>query len=89
MCINLFKLALSIGLVVHRLQHEGFIFHKPYNKMNFVNRQSYSSNTSGYQILRATLRNTGEINSTTPSTDVASHGHQVSNMASHYRQQDE
>lgn len=44
--INLIKLDLSIGLVVHRLQHEGFIFHKPYNKMNFANCQSYSWNTS-------------------------------------------
>lgn len=55
--------------------------------MNFVNCQSYSSNTRTFQIVRASLRNMREINSTTPSTDVCSHGHQIRNVASHYKQQ--
>lgn len=87
-CITSFKLALSIGLIVCRLHRESFIFYKPYNKMNFANCQSYSSNRRGYQILKAALGNTGEIKSRTPSTDVCSHRHQISNTASHYKQQD-
>jgi len=55
--------------------------------MNVGNCQSYSSSSNGYQILKASLGNTGEINCRIPSADDSRHRHQINSMASHCKQQ--